>query len=193
MSNQGRPSRDELVDLFVYAPIGLALRVKASLPQLVQEGRASASGPLYFARLIGEAAAKKAAETGKAATEQTLRRHFGGGEQAGASSGRAYESTSSNRSSSTDVDTSETAAPTPKSRPQREEPRTEPGPKSRRRSGDDFPIPGYESLSATQVLAHLSRLSHEELRAVELFEQANRSRKTVLVRIAELLARDSEG
>jgi hypothetical protein len=49
-------------------------------------------------------------------------------------------------------------------------------------------IPGYDSLSASQVLPRLDALSPEELESVRAYEDAHRGRKTILGRIAQLQA-----
>jgi hypothetical protein len=59
-------------------------------------------------------------------------------------------------------------------------------------SGPDAPpagalaIPGYDSLSASQVVQRLAGLSGEELAAVGIYEEANRGRRTILNRIDQL-------
>jgi hypothetical protein len=53
---------------------------------------------------------------------------------------------------------------------------------------DSLPIPGYESLAASQVIPRLAALTTEELRAVGAYEQATRHRQTILHRVAQLLA-----
>lgn len=50
----------------------------------------------------------------------------------------------------------------------------------------DLPIDDYESLAASQVVDRLPTLTPDELRAIEVFEMANRSRRTVLGRIEQL-------
>ncbi|CAN5472556.1 hypothetical protein BH23ACT3_BH23ACT3_12270 [soil metagenome] len=50
----------------------------------------------------------------------------------------------------------------------------------------EMPIDQYESLAAGQVVARLAALDPEGLAAVETFEAANRNRRTVLNRIAQL-------
>jgi len=47
-------------------------------------------------------------------------------------------------------------------------------------------IPGYDTLSASQVVQRLPGLSPEELEAVRLYEVAGRNRKTVLLKAAQL-------
>lgn len=52
-----------------------------------------------------------------------------------------------------------------------------------------LPIEEYESLAASQVVARLERLDANELEQIERFELANRGRRTVLGKIAQLAAR----
>ena len=49
-------------------------------------------------------------------------------------------------------------------------------------------IPGYDSLSASQVVQRLTGLSRPELEAVHAYEEAGRGRKTILTRVAQLQA-----
>jgi hypothetical protein len=74
---------------------------------------------------------------------------------------------------------------------------TTPGAESRpvRRSATSGPgsaslaIPGYDSLSASQVLPRLEGLDAAELEAVRAYESAHRARKTILARVHQLQAR----
>jgi hypothetical protein len=50
----------------------------------------------------------------------------------------------------------------------------------------DLGIPGYDSLAASQVVARLEGLTTAELELVRRYEQANRNRKTILGKIAQL-------
>jgi hypothetical protein len=54
---------------------------------------------------------------------------------------------------------------------------------------DGLAIPGYDSLSASQVLRRLDGLDPVELEAVRAYEAAHRGRKTILTRIGQLQAR----
>jgi hypothetical protein len=53
----------------------------------------------------------------------------------------------------------------------------------------DLAIPGYDSLSASQVVPRLSGLEAGELDAVRTYEAAGRGRKTILNKIAQLQAK----
>ena len=50
-------------------------------------------------------------------------------------------------------------------------------------------IPGYDSLSASQVVQRLAGLNPSELAAIGSYEAAGRGRRTILNRVAQL--RDS--
>ena len=49
-------------------------------------------------------------------------------------------------------------------------------------------IPGYDSLSASQVVQRLAGLTQDELEAVRSYEEGGRRRKTILTRVAQLQA-----
>ncbi len=50
----------------------------------------------------------------------------------------------------------------------------------------DLPIPGYDALSASQVVERLSGLGRDELDAVHAYENAHRQRRTILGKIEQL-------
>ena len=52
----------------------------------------------------------------------------------------------------------------------------------------DLPIPGYNSLSASQVVERLAGLSTAELGAVRAYEASNRKRRTILGKIDQISA-----
>ncbi len=51
---------------------------------------------------------------------------------------------------------------------------------------DELAVPGYDSLSASQVVPRLAGLSGAELEAVRRYEEAHRGRKTILAKIDQL-------
>jgi hypothetical protein len=54
-------------------------------------------------------------------------------------------------------------------------------------SGDGgLPIPGYDQLAASQIIARLPRLSASELDRIAAHESAHRHRRTVLAKISQL-------
>jgi hypothetical protein len=55
-------------------------------------------------------------------------------------------------------------------------------------AGDALPIPGYDALSASQVVERLAGLSPSELDAVRTYEGAHRNRRTILGKIDQISA-----
>ncbi len=64
--------------------------------------------------------------------------------------------------------------------PAADAPETEPG----------LPIPGYDDLTATEIVARLARLTRRELVTVRSHEMDQRARRTVLTRISQLLGEE---
>ncbi len=57
---------------------------------------------------------------------------------------------------------------------------------STRVTGTTLAIPGYDSLSASQVVSRLAGLTAPELDDVAAYEAVNRGRRTVMTRIRQL-------
>jgi hypothetical protein len=51
---------------------------------------------------------------------------------------------------------------------------------------DELPIPGYDALSASQVVERLAGLGRDELDAVHAYEASHRQRRTILGKIEQL-------
>lgn len=180
------------VDLFVYAPIGLALEARSLLPKLVERGRQQITGQVTMARVVGQFAVQQGrVEAGKrlaAAREQA---------EAAVSLFAGNGSATSGAGSGSPAGSGPAAATmsgTPAARAGGE-PAGEPPPPSAppvaRRSApaaEHLAIPGYDTLSASQVVPRLAGLAPEELEAVRSYEAETRGRKTILNRIAQLQA-----
>ncbi len=211
MSRQPRSLFDELLELAVYVPAGLASKVLEQVPDLAEAGRRRVGGQVDQARVIGRFAVGLA--------RSQARRTFGSGsrpsprarpsepegraeperraepEGRAGSAGRA-EPASAPPSSSTRAGAApagsagsaggrvrEASKPRPASEGSRA---TAPG------SGGDPPAPpqaiaDYDALAASQVVPRLQGLDREELAAVEAYEAATRRRRTILNRTAQLL------
>lgn len=55
-------------------------------------------------------------------------------------------------------------------------------------NADGLAIPGYDSLSASQVVQRLAGLAPDELAAVGAYESTHRGRRTILTRVSQLQA-----
>ena len=160
---------EQAADVFLYAPLGLALEVRRLLPQLVERGRQEVT----MARMVGRFAVQK----GQSDATKVLGR---AGDQANAvltdlgllnrEVGSAAPAPSDQPIPSPSEVVSD--APPVVSRPAA--------------SASGLAIADYDSLAASQVIPRLPGLSREELEAVRGYEAGNRGRKTVLNRIAQL-------
>lgn len=237
-----RSALDNALDLFVYAPVGLALTAAEEIPKLAARGRAQVEGQMTMAKMVGQFAVaqgrkeiekrlglgaqpkptaqpepaappRERAPAGRTTSngsgsnpraENGSYERLSGRNAAGRSTATAPApaATDENQDAAViDVDFgttarseptnfeptagSETSKPTPlaasttaasdSSAP------TQPGP-----SADGLAIPGYDSLSASQVVQRLAGLSQEELAAVGEYETAHRGRRTILTRVGQL-------
>jgi hypothetical protein len=176
---------DTALDLFLYVPVGLAMTAAEELPKLAAKGRTRINTQLTMARVVGQFAVSR----GRQELEKRL---APAGPPAGPSRRSAAEApapapTTSTREedhgphrngkveavaepvSSVAVATAAPSAPT--------------GPVP---ASGELAIPGYDSLSASQVVQRLAGLSQDELTAVGDYERAHRGRRTILNRIDQL-------
>lgn len=177
---------DQALELLVFAPIGLALTARDELPKLIERGRQQVTGQMAMAKMIGQFAVaqgqREAEKVVKQAGERLGDLGLGGrpapsGAPATTSAPTAATPPSAGNGSSA---TSAPAAPvagTAATRTSAASP-----------SDDHLAIPGYDALSASQVVQRLAGLSSAELEAVRAYEAGNRGRKTVLHRISQLQA-----
>jgi hypothetical protein len=149
------------LEALVYVPVGLALSARELVPELARRGRERVTGQVTQARIIGQFAVQQGqVQAGKAFTKA--------------------------RADAQDRLTDLGATPQPAA-----EATSAPAPPAPRAAtsgpeGGDLAIPGYDSLSASQVLPRLEGLAAAELEAVRAYEAAHRGRKTILGRIAQL-------
>jgi len=164
MSTRDDPG-EQLLDLLVYAPLGLLLEARDLVPKLAEKGRQRLGGQVTVARMIGEMAVRQ----GQRRAETVVKRLRDQQTGAGADAGRPEP---------------DVAQPANGHRP----PFRGPAPASAPTTPDaaGLAIPGYDTLSASQVVPRLEGLSSEELEAVRAYEVATRGRKTVLTRIDQL-------
>lgn len=197
-----RSPLDNALDLLVYAPLGLALTAAEELPKLAAKGRAQVQNQVTIARMVGQfavaqgrkeiekrlggsghtaapssgttrSAAEPAPSPSDAVHEESYERMSGRRDRSEASSGRnragrerETSTAAATDGSVIDVDFGTGARPAS--------------------SAEGLAIPGYDSLSASQVVQRLAGLSQDELAAVGEYEAANRGRRTILTRVGQL-------
>lgn len=177
-----------LVELTVYAPIGLAVVARERLPEYVEEGRTRVEQRLTLARFIG----RMVVTQGRREIERRLAEQSPpSGSTTGTSMVRGATSTDEPAPAppgETEPATAETEVEPATAAPATIEPattETEVGPLTVPTAAG-LPIDEYESLAAAQVVARLADLDADALVLVETFERAHRNRRTVLNRIDQL-------
>ena len=205
MTEQASPV-EQALDLLLYAPLGLLLTVRDEFPKLVEKGRQQIAGQILVARMAGEFALGQAQKELDRRVEQATARlrelQQGGRLAAGPptpSSAPVPEATR-DRDAGPDGPTAGTHdAPEPPP-PWTPVPEPPAGPRSRPAgpagldgaegdgAGVGLAIPGYDLLSASQVVQRLAGLSPGELEEVRAHEAGHRGRKTILSRIHQLQA-----
>lgn len=182
---------DHALDVFIYAPLGLALEARGLLPKLIDRGRGQVSGQVTMARFVGQFAVKQ----GQSEAGKHLSRVQEQATIALTDLGLLPRNEPA-RSSAPPAAATPEPPPAPVSENRRRT-RSEPGPKKRppganRVATDPAPsartlaIPDYDSLAASQVISRLEGLAGDELEAVRTYESGTRGRKTILSKISQL-------
>ena len=198
-SGSERSSLDRVLDVAVYGPVGLALAAKDSVPKWIETGRRQLGPQLTMARTIGRFAVNQGSRQAGGVLRRLAEEAEGvlvalglvpaeddlddeADETATVDvSPSPVPSTNGSGGAAPSAATSATAASSAASVPGVAD----------HPSGLDpaeLAIPGYDTLSASQIDQRLPGLSPDELEAVRLYELAGRSRKTVLLRVAQLKA-----
>ncbi len=187
--SDARPEPKRLVDLLVYVPAGLWESAVGDFDALAERGRHRVEEQLHVAKLIGQFAV----ETARRRVEEALGvlpPRVGGDLDEGkiAVDGR--------RAVGPRTSTTETGGGrgTRKGAGQVARRRTVAGPLPSVKGVDpamELAIPGYDSLSASQVVGRLGGLSREELVDVKSHELTHRHRRTILNRVEQLLCGDA--
>ena len=171
-----RTPLDQVLDLVLYAPIGLALNAEEMVHQMAARGRQSVAA----AKFIGQVAMQQGRTQVDKAFDRLQDQAATLVEQLGHLSTDSVVRTGG----------AEPTAPAPPV-----EAVDEPGPSA---GAQEIPIvepvaaevnqaiSDYDSLAASQVVPRLAGLSGDELEAVRRYEAAHRGRATVLNRIAQL-------
>jgi hypothetical protein len=159
---RGRSGPEQVADLILFAPLGLALEARRLYPELAARGRRQ----LLFTRTVGKYAIKR----GQDRVDDLL--------ATGVGLVSAFLPTpDSPQDAAADPEAAETAVnlmSVPDLEP-------EPGP-----DPDHLAIPDYDSLSAFQVMPRLEALDPGDLDAVREYEESTRGRRTILNKIAQL-------
>jgi len=181
-SDDDRPEEsglnEKLLDAFVFVPAGLALSVVEELPRLAARGRERLGVRVSSARAVGQFVVK-------AGHDEFVRRSGGWFHRSGSRptgpSGRHMPVHAEQPSSGTPT-TSATGEPRAAG--------TGAGtaaPNGHVPSVATLSIPGFDALSASQVVQRLDGLNRSALVSVRAYEASTRGRRTILNRVDQLL------
>lgn len=180
-SGTGSDPARQLIDLLVYAPIGLLTVAQRELPQLIATGKTRLDNQLTVAKFIG----KMAVTQGR----KELQRRLEDVERARRPATPTQVSVLTDAPEIAPADDDVDAAVATGSLPAALIELVAESPLLAGPATDDLPIEGYDSLAASQVVGRLGSLTDDELALIEAYETAHRSRRTILGKINQLRAR----
>lgn len=181
MSDRRSPI-ERALNLFVYAPVGLLALAREELPAIIEKGRQELTNQATMAKMMGEfAVAEGRRQAGQRLDQAT---EAVGGLRSVAE--RRTASTAPAAPASTTAASPTSAPPAPSAPAAPSAPTAPPPPVAPPVEG--LAIPGYDALSASQVVQRLAGLSGPELEDVRSYEAATRGRKTILNRVEQLRA-----
>ncbi len=160
--------------MVLFAPLGLALEGRRLLPDLADRGRRQ----VQFTRVVGKYAVRR----GEARVQETW--DDAQGLVLGLINIAGFRPEADDPEAGVQADDAAEAAPTATDGADL---RVVPDP-TPRADGSDLAIPGYDTLSAFQVMPRLEGLGADELAAVRDYERETRGRQTILNKIAQLQA-----
>lgn len=172
---------DELVEMFVYAPIGMLYEYDEVIPKLVKRGKSQ----VQLARLLGRMAVSDTGQdvVGKVAggVASSLARQI---TDIGAAIGLAPPAD--------DAGSDDSPPPPPAPAPpaiENETPSGDAEPEAEPEADDEpvqLPIAGYDDLTAKEIVGLLEDLTADQRDRIRAHELANRARKTVLGKLDRL-------
>jgi len=162
---------DRLLDVFVFLPVGVAVSVVEELPRLAARGRERIGVRVSSARAVGQFAVK----AGLRRSEGWSRRVSGargGGPTRTPSAATRFDGPPAG------AVPADPTIPTPS---------TTGGVNGHVPPVAALSIPGFDALSASQVVQRLDGLNRTELVSVRTYEASTRGRRTILNRVDQLL------
>jgi hypothetical protein len=170
------PLNERLLDLFVFVPAGIAVSVVEELPKLAARGRERLGVRVSSARAVGKVAVRTGGNQLRKRSSGLLRRQ---GETPGGPPRGAGRTSSggpvAGRGSSTVPPMTAPVRPVAVSGNNHVPPVSA------------LSIPGFDTLSASQVVQRLDGLNRADLVSVRTYESATRGRRTILSRVDQLL------
>lgn len=151
-----RPLIERLLDVVVYAPIGLLGQLQEEVPKFAAEGRQKFENRVQVAKFIGQMSVTYG-------RQEVARKLAERSQRAAATPAPVVDDSPPEASFPDDAAAAVTA---PESAP--------------------LPFDGYDTMAAAHIVQQLRRMARAELDAVEAYEQQHRNRRTVLAKIDQI-------
>lgn len=159
MAEEEKSPIERLIETAVFAPLGIAAMLREELPKVIARGHQEAN----MAKMMGQFAVGM----GRQEIEKRLKQVAEGPAPKPAPAAAAKPAAATPTAA---------AAPTPASN----------GTEVTVHDANNLAIPGYDTLSASQIVQRLAGLNAKELAAIGSYEAAGRGRRTILNRVAQL-------
>ena len=172
-ASEGRTAVDKMFDAFIFAPAEALVTAAGDIEGVAERGRQRVAQQLANAKVIGQMAVTFGTQEISRRAKDLISRANGPSAQPSASE-------------------SDQAAKAPSSEGASARTKTRATETQSARGTVDHLIPGYDDLSASQVVRLLAGLTPEELEEVATHEGASRRRMTILNRIRQLTTVDHE-
>jgi hypothetical protein len=172
--DRGNALNDRILDLLVYLPAGIVVAVADEIPRLAARGRDRLGVQVSSARAVG-------AFVVKAGRDELIRRSEGllPSRPSRSSPGPGPAPSSPHGRGPSPSPTSRTPSAPPSA--------TGSGANGHVPPVSTLSIPGFDTLSASQVVQRLDGLNRVELVSVRAYEASTRGRRTILNRVDQLL------
>jgi hypothetical protein len=167
-----------LLDVFVFAPAGLMVTAIEEFPRLVERGRERVTGRVASARTVGSFAVTTGRSQLSKRAEELRKNRSAGTDGPTAEPGHAASAPLP------DAPVRAASTPSRSASPDTVTPDGGPVPDT---TSLPLAIPGFDTLSASQVVQRLDGLTADELMAVRMHESGHRGRRTILNRVEQLL------
>jgi hypothetical protein len=174
---------ERLLDVVVFAPAGLVQSAAEEFEKLAAKGRHRVEGQVHTARLVGQFAVQTARSEAHKLLDATLTKLSGAQAQPG-----GFRPRSDGGGGEVDGAAHEDSTPRHDGWAAPEGHEVSAVAANGASPAADLAIPGYDSLSASQVVQRLDGLSRDELEDVKGHELSNRHRRTILSRVDQLLS-----
>ncbi len=170
MAEDEKSPIERLIETAVFAPLGIAAMIREELPKLVSRGHQEAN----MAKMMGQFAVGM----GRQEVEKRLKQYT---ERPAPNAAKPPAATPPPAPAPSSAPTPAPPAPAPVAATPSDN-----GTPVTVHDAQSLAIPGYDSLSASQVVQRLAGLNPAELAAIGSYEAAGRGRRTILNRVAQL-------